>query len=218
MGTYIDVNITLYSNEVCKMLKYKLDTLICGTPYGQTAFGHEALFDDEKEAVYHKWCGIKGENENLYVVNRGIYGGSFTKNSIKLSLLRTPMYATHPIKQRQIAPHDRFINHIDMGEREFSFRITTEENIEREAQIFNESPILLSFFPSGDGDSKTSVIEIDNPQILLSSLKKSDNGYEAVLYNTSENDNITNVLINPAKEKFDLKFGKHEIKTLKFNL
>lgn len=85
-------------------------------------------------------------------------------------------------------------------------------------QIFNESPILLSFFPSGDGDSKTSVIEIDNPQILLSSLKKSDNGYEAVLYNASENDNITNVLINPAKEKFDLKFGKHEIKTLKFNI
>ena len=39
-----------------------------------------------------------------------------------------------------------------MGERQFSFRITTEKNIDREAQVYNETPYLMSFFPSGEGE------------------------------------------------------------------
>ncbi len=83
-GTYLDVDITLYSNEPNRMLKYKIDTNLAGTPYGETAFGAEPLYDDEREAVYHKWCGIKESQNALYVINRGIYGGSFTGNTIKL--------------------------------------------------------------------------------------------------------------------------------------
>ena len=107
------------------MIKYVLDTKLNGVPYGETAFGYEELPHDESETVYHKWCGLKEDVKNLYVINKGIYGGSFTNSTIKLSLLRTPIYAAHPIEERQIAPHDRFIKHIDMGERSFSFRITT---------------------------------------------------------------------------------------------
>lgn len=218
MGAYIDINITLHSNEVCKMLKYRVDTLFSGTPYGQTAFGYEPLFDDEKEAVYHKWCGIKGDDAKLYVVNNGTYGGSFTKSSVKLSLLRTPMYAAHPIGKRQIAPHDRYINHMDLGERSFSFRITTEDNIEKEAQIFNEAPTLLSFFPSGEGNTKGSVIKIDNPAVLLSSLKKNDSGYEAVWFNSSDNDEEATVMLDSLNKEFNLKFRKFEIKTISIDM
>ena len=141
-------------------------------------------------------------------------GGSFTESSIKLSLLRTPVYATHPIEQRQVAPHDRFLNHIDMGERYFSFRITTEKNIEREAQIYNEAPQLLSFFPSGEGERKESIIKIDNPDIMLSSFRKTKAGYELVLHNFSEKENNAVIDIPALSRQFNLFFGKYELKII----
>jgi alpha-mannosidase len=101
-----------------------------------------------------------------------------------------------------------------MGERHFSFRITTEENIEREAQIYNEAPQLLSFFPSGEGEAKSSVIAIDNPEVFLSSFRKCGNGYELVLHNFSENENDAVVWIPALEKKFELHFEKYELKNI----
>ncbi len=209
-GTSIDVNIVMYSNEPNRMIKYRIDSLVHGKPYGETAFGYEALYDDEREAVFHKWCGINNDDDALYVVNNGIYGGSFTDSSIKLSLLRTPIYAAHPIGKLQIAPHDRFIRHIDMGERHFSFRITTEKNIARQAQIYNEAPELMSFFPSGEGEKKNSVITIDNPEVILSSCRIHGDQYELHLYNAADHDNDAKVTI--LNSNTELHFRKHELK------
>lgn len=159
--------------------------------------------------MFHKWCGIEESDARLYVVNNGIYGGSFTDKTIKLSLFRTPMYAAHPV-EGDIAPHDRYINHIDMGERHFTFRITAEKNIEREAQAYNELPYLLSFFPSGDGKGHTSIVKIDDPNIIMSSLKKKKDGYVMTLFNSSENETDAN--IDFYGEKLKLHFKGFELK------
>ncbi|MBR5507510.1 MAG: alpha-mannosidase [Clostridia bacterium] len=213
-GTYIDVDVMMYSSEPNKMIKYRLDTKLSGIPYGETAFGYQELYSDEKESVFHKWCGIVEDEKRLYVVNKGIYGGSFTENTIKLSLLRTPIYSAHPIEDRQIAPHVRFIKHIDMGERNFSFRITTDSDVARIAQIYNEEPQLLSFFPSGEGEKKTSRIVIDNPDIILSSVKKRDDKYVLTLYNSTEKVNDATILMPLADKELKLNFKKQELKTI----
>ena len=212
-GAYIDTNVTMFSNEPNKMIKYCFDTKISGKPWGETAFGMEELYSDEKESVFHKWCGIRGE-DSLYILNRGTYGGSFTDNSMKISLLRTAIYSAHPINDRQIAPHNRYMNHIDMGERNFSFRITTGENVEREAQIYNEAPYLMSFFPSGEGVAKTSAVTINNSDIILSSVKKNDRGeFEITLHNFADHENDAELVFGD--KKLDLHFGKFELKTVK---
>ena len=186
-GDYLDVDITMYAMEPNRMFKYRIDTAISGTPWGETAFGSQELYSDEKESVYHKWCGIRSETDGLYVLNRGTYGGSFTNNTMKLSLLRTATYSGHPIPDggyghvRKIAPGDRMNDHIDIGERKFSYRITASKDIDRQAQIFNETPRALSFFPSGEGEKTDSYVTIDVPQVILSSVR----GNEMVLHNTS---------------------------------
>lgn len=212
---YLDVDILLHSNEVNRMIKYKLETKLNGAVYGETAFGEERLYEDEREAVFHKWCGIREKDAQLYVVNRGIYGGSFTQDTIRLSLLRTPIYSAHPINDRQIAPHDRYIRHMDLGERQFAFRITTQQNVEREAQIYNEAPQLLSFFPSGSGEKPGSMIRIDNPQIMLSSVKKAEGGYELTLHNFSDREQDAQVELTRQRQTLKLQFGRFELKTVK---
>lgn len=214
-GIYMDVNVLIYSAERNKMVKYTIDSKLSGTPYGETVFGYDKLFDDERESVYHKWCGIRTADDALYVVNNGIYGGSFTGSSIKLSLLRTPLYASLPNEgapERPIAPHDRCLAHIDLGERRFSFRITTEKNIEREAMVYNETPQLLSFFPSGEGEKKTSVIQIDNPNVFLSSVRKTETGYKLTLYNFSEEENDAEIHLIAQDKTWKLHFTKYELK------
>lgn len=214
-GAYIDVDVTIYSNECNKMIKYAVKTQINGgSPYGETMLGCERFFDDERESVYHKWCGIVSDKKRLYIVNNGIYGGSFTDDTIKLSLLRTPMYSAHPINDRQIAPHDRFIKHMDMGERKFSFRITAEQNIERCALVYNEKPELLSFFPSGSGKKIASSLMIDNPNIILLSIKQDEGGYMLHLNNFSECETEAEIDVAALGKSYKVRFGKYELKML----
>ena len=184
-GTGFDVKITLHSQDANKLIRYKLETELFGTPYGEAAFGEEKMNVDGTESVFHKWCGIRAEDGEMYVINNGIYGGKFSESTIELDLLRTPIYACHPIADRQLAPHDRYIPHSDIGERSFSFRIIAGEPVPREAQIFNEPPKLLSFFPSGEGSAPVHKLSVYPEQVLVTSLKKTDEGYVARLHNSS---------------------------------
>ena len=112
--------------------------------------------------------------------------------------MRTPVYSAHPINQRPITDNDSFHNHIDMGERDFSYRLTPEfNNIDVEAEIFNQPPFVLSFFPSGNGEKKETDCKIDNLKILLSSYKQINNEeYLLRLFNTSDIEEITKISIN----------------------
>jgi len=211
--TYVDVQITLLSNEPNKMIKYVLHTGMQGTPMGQTAFGEEALYRDLRESVFHKWCGIRSSDAAVYVLNEGTYGGSFTENSIRLSLLRTPVYSAHPIEDRQIAPHDRALEHMDMGQRRFHLRITASQEIDRQAQIFNEAPRVMSFFPAGDGEPLPGSVTLDDPRVLLSSLRKTPEGYAATLFNTAA-EAVTATLTLPRGEAHTLRLEAHALRLL----
>jgi len=216
-GDYIDVEIRILFNEANKMVKYHLASSVEGVPMGETAFGCQTLFDDERESVFHKWCGIQGKERSLYVLNRGTYAGSFTSSDIKLSLLRTPVFAAHPIYDRQIAPHDRSLDHIDMGERQFAFRITAEPYVARAAQVYNEPPRLLSFFPSGEGERRESAILLDAPDVLLSSLKKDSMGYTVRLFNSTDMPREAMLTLPALQKNLQLHFEKYEIKTLRIS-
>ncbi len=212
--SYIDITVKLVSNDVNKMVKYCFDTEICGKPYGDTAFGCYELSEGGKENVFQKWCGIRGENHSLYFINNGSYAGSFEDGTVKLTLLRTPVYSAHPIGDYPIAPHDRSHDHIDIGDRQFSFRVFADCNIAREAQIFAEAPRALSFFPSGEGVKTDEHITVDNDSIILSSVTKSENGYLLTMHNYSDTENDTVVRIAETGETLKLHFTKFELKRI----
>lgn len=211
-GIYIDTKLIINSTLPNKMIKYRLDLGFSGKPYGQTAFGSEELFADGKECVFHKWCSMENENTGVAVLNRGTYGGSFAPDCMKISLLRTPIYSTHPILDRPLAPHNRFLEHIDIGERRFEFRITDTCELDKNAQIFNEEAGLLSFFPSGEGKKISSAVELCDPRIILSSIRKKDGKYILTLYNTSDEEVNAKVTIRSKNEDVSVSFLKHELK------
>ena len=76
---------------------------------------------------------------------------------------------------------------------------------------------MLSFFPSGQGKKTGSVIEIDNPDVLLSSIKKKNDAYEAVIYNTTNKPQKAEIRCVRSNEVISCDFKKYEIKTVVLN-
>lgn len=185
---YIDLKIKMLSNNTNVMYKLVFDTNLENSDFiGQTAFGREKLLKNNKESVYHKWCGLFESEKNFLVLNRQTYGGSAYKGKLYISLLRTPVYSAHPVFDREYVPHDRFNEHIDMGEREFEFRIMADEKYpDKEAEIYNQPEYILSFFASGEGEADDTGVYLDNENIILSCYKKTEgNKYLLRLFNSS---------------------------------
>ncbi len=170
---YIDIDITMYSNDVNRLYKLVFDTAVSDAKFiGQTAFGTEELEQNNQEVAFHKWCGVENQENSFYVINNGTYAGSMMNQEMRLTLLRTPVHAAHPINDRVLAPHDRMHSHGDMGMRSFRYRLTAASEIDAEAESFNMPPYVLSFFPSGMGTKCSNIFEIDNKHIILSTLQR----------------------------------------------
>ncbi len=212
-GDYIDIKIKMLSNNSSRFYKLSFDTaLISPEFYGQTAFGREKLRADGNEAVYQKWCGVFKNGKGLAVLNKGTYGGSVDGNILNISLLRTPVYSAHPIGNRPLADSDRCHDRIDIGEREFEYRLTADTaKLDMQAELYNQPCIALSFFPSGAKEKKDTRVEIDNPEIILSRFCKKNDGITIRLFNSSNKPE--KAVLNIENQKFEINFAMFEVKT-----
>jgi len=216
---HFDIQVKMLTNDENTMFKMVFDTTLDkdSKALGQTMFGTETLRKEGKEVVFQKWCGLNNENQNFNIINSGTYGGSFDDNEIRISLLRTPVYSAHPVDYKgvELAPDNRIYNHIDMGERDFSFRILVdEEHINFEAEKFNIKPYILSFFPSGLGEKNEKPITLNNKNIILSAYKNERNSIVIRLFNSSSSNQ--NVTLKFGTQEFNINFTPFEVKTFIF--
>ncbi len=216
-GDFIDIKIKMLSNDSNRFYKLTFDTALDAPEFfGQTAFGSEQLRAGGEEAVYQKWCSVSENGYGIAMLNRGTYGGSLDKNILGISLLRTPVYSAHPINDRPLADKDRTHDHIDIGEREFEYRLTADLNeFDMQAECFSQPPLALSFFPSGLGENKDTSIELDNKSIILTRFADSENGILVRLYN-SEN-KPSSATLNIFGKEFEISFTPFEVKTFVYN-
>lgn len=218
---YFDINVKMLTNDENTMFKMVFDTTFDenSEALGQTMFGTEILDIMGKEVVFQKWCGLKNAFQNFNIINNGTYGGSFNGNEISISLLRTPVYSAHPVdfKGVELAPDNRIYNHIDMGERDFSFRIVSnEEYIDFEAEKFNLQPYVLSFFPSGTGEKTENPIILDNKNIVLSAYKEERDSVLIRLFNSSSI--YQSAVVSFEDKDFEVEFNPFEVKTFIKNI
>ncbi len=215
-GNHIDIKIRMISNNSSRFYKLTFDSALENPEFiGQTAFGTETLRTNGDEAVFQKWCGIFEGEKSLAVINNGTYGGSVDGGKLGISLLRTPVNSAHPIGDRPLAYGDRSHDRIDIGEREFEFRLTADTaHIDMQAEIFNQPAIALSFFPSGAGEKKETAVELTNRNILLSRFCETENGIKIRLFNASETSEKTELKI--ASGSFEIELGAYEVKTFRY--
>lgn len=183
-STAVEFDVRLYWNERDTMVKLVLP--VSGGNHGfvgQCPYGVDELFADGRETSSGRWCAVEANGRSLLVTKPGIYGSDLRDGSLRLSLLRSPGYAAHPIPGKPFMAHRRFTPRIDQGVRRFRFSIDQVPTAERDgaavvnAARFAEPPVVLSFNPTGSGGrERVPSIVITNPAIELSACRMSRDG------------------------------------------
>lgn len=225
-GTDFDVELGVLFLEKEQYLKMMLKLPETENEFsGQIMFGREVLKQGE-ETVSQKWVMVSDRKDNaLAVLNKGTYGAGYKDGELGLTLLRSAGYTASDFIMGKALQEEQWAPRMEQGERFYQYRITAgkkqelSEVIDDMAQAYNEEPYAFTYCPPGyeaSGEKeKVSFLTIDNPRVILSALKKSEDrdGYIIRLYESSgENTSaLLSVLNGKIKKKVELK--ANEIKT-----
>ncbi len=225
-GAEIEIEADVHWNEKDKMLKLavpkSLKKPIC---IGQTAYGRENFESGGNEKVAQKWLAIisKNNRDALTIINDRTYGFDIMDGELRLSLLRSPAYAGHPVEgNEQILRQDRYEPRIDQGRRKFRFWMNAGkaedrlDNIDMEAQVKAEFPMALCCYPSGGGNKAKQGIKLSDSSVIMSTLKKAENDNKSVLrlFEATGIKRDVKVEVPVLEKEIELEFTPFEIKTV----
>ncbi len=216
----VDVNVTLFFNDINKIVKLAVPVCNAENLIGQTAFGTDKLFEDGRENTSQRFDAVKSGGKYLAVLNKSLYGGHYENDTMYFSLVRGTTYCAHPIPNRPLMPLDRYTKKMDQAEHNYHFRVTVcdECELERKAMEFNRLPYAVNVFPTGSKvERKDFEVLLSNKNITLAALKKADkqDGYILRLVNNYSEGQTTELTVGDAKAV--LSFGKYEVKTVLYN-
>ena len=224
-GGTLEVEIILQWNEKDSMVRFFVPhSLKMPTYSGQDIFGVKPL-STTHEMVAQKWVmasdGI-GERA-MGIINDCTYGSKLNDDSFEVSLLRSPSYTCFHIEKNPPTSHERSLPRIDRGESSFNFTIVAgpaghlEECIDQIAQIKNEAPRAVSYFPSGNGDISNQCFTVEG--VRMDTLKKSADGQDYILRLFNEHPHNADARIRIKALHIDeaVPFAPFELKTLRLS-
>lgn len=185
-GSEMQVSYTVHWNEKDTMLRARMTHSFTDAVYtGQDMFGTKQL-STSHEMVAQKWVAAAdmAEDRAMAVINDSCYGFKLDGQAIESSLLRSPTYSCHHIRGHRL-PLERYYPRMEQGERAFGFTVlfgTREEIAGRadiRAQVMNEAPLAISFFPNGDGKTLRDTMTVTG--VRLDTCKKSEDGEAYIL-------------------------------------
>ena len=222
----VKIKVRLYWEELQKMVKLHIPAAFKDARcLGQVAYGVQELPVDGRENVSQKYIMLKGADGALAVINDGIYGSCVNNGALELSLLRSAAYCAHPIFDRPLVPQDRYMPHMDLGETVFEFAVKfgepeeVEKAVPRMADVFNERPYALAFFPSGAEKEKADCPLIctgDEVQISVFKPAEVNRGYIVRMFNPFERQAEAILAGGLLQNELTVSFTPYEIKTYRF--
>ena len=224
----IESKITLNWNEHLKMVKFSFPVNIESpaatyeTPYG---FKVRATNGDEDPG--QRWIDVTGMSSGtkygFAVINDAKYGYSVHGNDIRISVIRSAVYAHH--NPRVL---DMNAEHIWQDQGIHTFRIQLvphrdtwqKSNIARKAEEFL-SPAVVIYQGIHDGSMPKagSFLSVDNENIIVSAIKQSEDGEDLIIrcIETSGSETSATFDFSFLKRKWTGNFKPCEIKSLRLN-
>ena len=217
---YIDINYHVLWGEHNKGLKIKFPLNGDSQFFAQMAFGIEKYSNGGIEFPINRYLGVKNEDKAFVIYNRsGIHSASKKGKNLYVTFLNGASYCAHPTWDfLPLTPRGRYDAGIEQGAHDFSLRVGVNniDECERISKEFNEPIYGTLFFPHGDGNVSKEMITMSNPKIVISALKRKNDGtYLIRLYNGNFHSDSTELNIKGVKK--NIKLGKFEFKTFVFD-
>ena len=217
----IDACLFVDWHERHKMLKLAFPTALAdAVATFAVPFGAVARPASGEEQPLQRWLDLSGTVDGkaagLALCNDGKYGADVLGSEMRLSLLRSPIYAFHD--PRKPDPGETY-RYIDQGEHLIRYRLVPhagswqEAGVVREAQSLNV-PVYFRYEMVQDGDI-TSVASA-----VTAELKKAEDGDDAIVrvYESAGQATEARVSLHFAETEWDGTLAPFEIKTLRFDL
>ena len=224
----VESRISLNWNERLKMVKFSFPVNIVSpvatyeTPYGfikRTANG--------EEEPGQRWIDLTGKTSGstfgLAVINDAKYGYSVDGNDMRISVIRSAVYAHH--NPRVL---DMKAEHIwqDQGIHTFRMQLVPhngtwqESNIVRKAEEFmSPAVVIYQGIHGGSMPKAGSFMSIDNDKIVITAIKKSEEGDDLIIrcVETSGIETSATIDLTFINRKWNGNFKPCEIKSLRLN-
>jgi len=226
-GTEIEIEALVSWFERDRMLKLAVPTAFGG---GETlcevAYGAEVVERHAEELVAHRWIAAVSPDRRhaLTLVTDRTYGFDVFEGELRLSLLRAPAYAGHPVDDvTPIVRQDRFEPREDQGLHRFRFWLRGGSAAERLDVIAREAAarcgdvMALNAFPAGGGRPPAPGVAIDGPAACLGALKLAEDGDDLVLrlFEPTGRPRPVRVRVPALDLAFDVSLGPFEIRTVR---
>jgi len=230
IGTELEVEARVLWAETDAMLKLAVPTAMARMRvHGQVAFGVERHRREGEELIGHRWlaCVSSDGARALTVVTDATSGFDYAGAELRLSCLRSPAYAGHPVDDvTPIVRQDRVETRVDRGEHVFRFWLsagpadTRLAAIDREAAARLEPPMALVAFPPGGGKPAVPGAVLSDTVIQMPAMKVSEDGRFAVLrlFEPTGSARQTTLRIPALDVEASLSLGPFELKTLTVDL
>ena len=223
----IDVAVTVDWHESQKMLKLRFPLNIDqGIATYETSYGTINRPMDGEEEPAQAWVDVSGvlngtnQPYGVSLLNDGKYSFDIQPADIGMTVLRSPIFAHHMPAEPDPA---RSYTCVDQGVQHFNYTILPHSGdwknagtVRRAAEL-NQAPVVLigTAHPDGALPKEDSFIHVDQPNILVSVVKKAEDSDGMILRAYETNHQATKVGITLLKwgRTLTASFGPCEIKT-----
>ena len=226
----VDVDVTVNFLERHRMLKLSVATAAKdGVPTYEIPYGFMVREANGEEDPAQKWMDVTGTVEGaqrgVSLVNADRYGFDSKDGEMRMSVLRTAIYAFH--EPRKVLPKERY-HYCDLGEGTFRFSLVPHEgdwrgvNTPRAGEEFN-TPMVAFIEPFHGGrlpKTGSALLEIGPENVVGTILKKSQKGDALIvrMYESHGKDGVARVRLPEHGIDVEVPIGHDEIKTLAFDL
>jgi len=181
----LDIDLNIDWHEQHKMLK--LAFVAAGADHSVTSsapYGHVCRATTCEEEPTQAWVDLEGKDTDgtptgLCLINDGLYGYDACENELRLSLLRSPIYAFHD--PREVMPGVRY-HYIDQGEHHLRLQLIPHVGgwrsvlPDREASAWHE-PLVAVQAEAQDGEATSfSLLEAASASAVTAVVKLGEDG------------------------------------------
>jgi alpha-mannosidase len=224
----IEADVTLDWHERQKMLKlsFPVDVQSPVATY-EISYGFIEREANGNEDPGQRWIDVTGRQGTaaygLTVLNDAKYGYDIKENDMRVTIVRSAVFAHHDPKKLDI---DQEYMWMDQGIQTFRMMLVPhkeswkEAGISRIAEEFISCPVALyQGIHPGSMPKSASFLSVDKPNIIVSSVKKSEVGDDLIIRCVETNGQETAATLQfPSTDfRWNGSFGKCEIKTLRYN-
>ncbi|HOP11681.1 MAG TPA: glycoside hydrolase family 38 C-terminal domain-containing protein [Oscillospiraceae bacterium] len=177
-GRDIEVDAKLFWKEKHKLLKLAFETkAVDSKAVFEIPYGFITKRSDGKEQPAQCWAAVEDETRGLAILNDGKYAYDVKEGEIRLTVVRGAIYADH----FGGSGRDDLCDYQEQGEHEFKYIIKpyagsfADAGVVRRAWEFNSPAVhVMETYHKGTLPQTLGGVEIDNENVILSSLKQAE--------------------------------------------